>query len=197
MFGVPVIEAYGMTEASQQTCAPQLAHHAVMEAVAFAMRQASLGEEVAAAVALDDATPVTDQELRAFVSGRIAEHKVPRQIVKMEQLPKGPTGKLQRTSQAERLREHLDSDVEPRRHIAPGNALEAGLLEIWRDVLNVAVIGITDNFFDTGGNSLQARQIVSRVEQTLGIQLGLAAVLRAETIRKLAKAIEDQTRGHR
>jgi acyl-CoA synthetase (AMP-forming)/AMP-acid ligase II len=90
-----------------------LDHPAVQQAVAFAVPHPTLGEEVAAAVVLRDGARATEEELRAFASGRLAPFKVPRTLLFLEEIPKGPTGKLQRIGLAAKLgldgsREELD-----------------------------------------------------------------------------------------
>ncbi|MDP7163739.1 MAG: AMP-binding protein, partial [Alphaproteobacteria bacterium] len=71
-------------------------HPAVAQAVAFALPHDKLGEEVAAAVVLDEGATAIEAELRDFVAGRLAAFKVPKRIVLLDEIPKGPTGKLQR-----------------------------------------------------------------------------------------------------
>lgn len=80
-------------------------HPAVAQAVTFAVRHDKLGEEVAAAVVLrPEVEPAPDtQALRAFVSQRLADFKVPRTIQFLDEIPKGPTGKLQRIGLAKTL----------------------------------------------------------------------------------------------
>lgn len=78
-------------------------HPAVLQALTFGMPSEKLGEEVAAAVVLREGTAATESELREFVAARLAPFKVPRRIVFLEEIPKGPTGKLQRIGLAERL----------------------------------------------------------------------------------------------
>ena len=80
-----------------------LRHEAVAQAVTFAMPHDKLGEEVAAAVVPADGAEVTEAELRDHVSRTLAAFKVPRRVVFCDELPKGPTGKLQRIGLAERL----------------------------------------------------------------------------------------------
>jgi len=80
-----------------------LDHPAVAQAVAFPIPHPLLGEEVAAAIVLREELTANEQELREFVSARLAEFKVPRKIVVLETLPKGPTGKLQRIGLAKVL----------------------------------------------------------------------------------------------
>ncbi|RKH92335.1 AMP-dependent synthetase, partial [Corallococcus praedator] len=80
-----------------------LDHPAVQQAVTFALPHPKLGEDVAAAVVLREGQHATERELRDFVSARVADFKVPRRIVLLTELPKGPTGKVQRIGLAERL----------------------------------------------------------------------------------------------
>ncbi|RKI74691.1 AMP-dependent synthetase [Corallococcus sp. AB049A] len=80
-----------------------LEHPAVQQAVTFALPHPKLGEDVAAAVVPREGHTPTERELRDFVASRVADFKVPRRIVFLTELPKGPTGKVQRIGLAERL----------------------------------------------------------------------------------------------
>jgi len=80
-----------------------LAHAAVAHGLAFAVPHAKLGEEVAAVVVLKDGASADEREIRDFVAGRLADFKVPRRILFVDEIPKGPTGKMQRIGLAERL----------------------------------------------------------------------------------------------
>ena len=80
-----------------------LDHAAVAQVCTFALPHDKLGEEVAAAVVLADGAEVTPRELRDFASRRLADFKTPRRIVFVDEIPKGPTGKIQRISLAKAL----------------------------------------------------------------------------------------------
>ena len=80
-----------------------LRHRSVAQAVTFAMPHPKLGEEVAAAVVAADGAQIDERELRRFLSRSLAAFKVPRRVLVLDELPKGPTGKLQRIGLAERL----------------------------------------------------------------------------------------------
>ena len=80
-----------------------LDHPAVLLAVTFAMPHNKLGEDVAAALVLYEDAVVTESEIREFARGRLADFKVPRRVVFLKEIPKGPTGKLQRIGLAEKL----------------------------------------------------------------------------------------------
>jgi acyl-CoA synthetase (AMP-forming)/AMP-acid ligase II len=78
-------------------------HPAVAQVVTFAVRHDKLGEEVGAAVVLRDGMTAIEQELRDFAAQRLADFKVPRHVVVLDEIPKGATGKLQRIGLAKRL----------------------------------------------------------------------------------------------
>jgi acyl-CoA synthetase (AMP-forming)/AMP-acid ligase II len=78
-------------------------HPAVAQVVTFAMPHDKLGEEVAAAIVLREGSTASESEIRSFASGRLADFKVPRKIVILEEIPKGATGKLQRIGLAAKL----------------------------------------------------------------------------------------------
>ena len=78
-------------------------HPAVAQVVTFALPHDSLGEDVGAAVVLHAGETTSERELRGFVGSRLADFKVPRRIVFVDEIPKGPTGKLQRIGLAARL----------------------------------------------------------------------------------------------
>ena len=78
-------------------------HPAVAQVVTFALPHAKLGEEVAAAVVLREGAEADPQEIRAFAAERLANFKVPKTVLVLDEIPKGPTGKLRRIGLAEQL----------------------------------------------------------------------------------------------
>ncbi|MCE8421308.1 AMP-binding protein, partial [Rhodovulum sulfidophilum] len=78
-------------------------HPAVLQVVTFALPHPKLGEEVAAAVVLREGMAADEVAIRAFCADRLAEFKVPRRVVLLDEIPKGATGKLQRIGLAEKL----------------------------------------------------------------------------------------------
>ena len=80
-----------------------LDHPAVRQVVSFAIPHPKLGEEIAAAAVLRKGMETTPRELQAFAAERLADFKVPRRILLMDDIPKGPTGKIQRIGMAEKL----------------------------------------------------------------------------------------------
>jgi len=80
-----------------------LDHPAVAQAVTFAIPHDKLGEEVGAAIVLADGAESDERAIRDFAAARLADFKVPRRIVFLDEIPKGPTGKLTRIGLAQKL----------------------------------------------------------------------------------------------
>ena len=80
-----------------------LDHPDVAQVVTFALPHPKLGEEVAAAIVLTDGSEATDKDIRAFATERMADFKVPRRVIILDEIPKGATGKMQRIGLAEKL----------------------------------------------------------------------------------------------
>ena len=78
-------------------------HPAVQQVVTFGIPHDKLGEDVGAAVVLHEGHSASEKELREFAAVRLADFKVPRKIVFLDEIPKGATGKLQRIGLAEKL----------------------------------------------------------------------------------------------
>jgi acyl-CoA synthetase (AMP-forming)/AMP-acid ligase II/thioesterase domain-containing protein/acyl carrier protein len=169
-------------------------HPAVAQAATFPVPHQTLGEDVAAAVVLRPQAAATGDEIRRFAQAKLADYKVPREILLVEEIPKGPTGKVQRLALATQL------DLAGRRPppssgdaTAP-TATEAALASIWADVLQLERVEVGDNFFQLGGDSIQAAVVVSRVADTLGARLPLRSVFEHPTVRRLAVLVEGASR---
>jgi acyl-CoA synthetase (AMP-forming)/AMP-acid ligase II/thioesterase domain-containing protein len=158
-----------------------LDHPAVAQAITFAVPHPRLGEDVAAAVVLRDGSRATGIEIREFVSSRLADHKVPHQVVLLDAIPKGPTGKLQRIGLAEKLGDRLKPPF-----VAPRTPVEERLAEIWASALGVARVGIHDNFFALGGDSLLAAQVLA---QAFDRDVEFSTMFHAPTIEQLAQVL--------
>jgi acyl-CoA synthetase (AMP-forming)/AMP-acid ligase II/thioesterase domain-containing protein/aryl carrier-like protein len=172
-----------------------LAHPAVAQAVAFAVPDARLGEEVGAAVVLrDGALEPGVQELQAFVGERLADFKVPRTVAVVEEIPKGATGKLQRLGLAERLGIG-GGRPEAAPFVAPRTATERQLAELWRELLGVGEIGVDDDFFALGGDSILAAELVARLREEGARSLSLTTLVWAPTIAALAAELGHGAKG--
>ena len=170
-------------------------HPAVAQAVAFAIPDSRLGEEVAAAVVLRPGAEASEGELRRFAAGRLTDFKVPATVVFLEEIPKGPTGKLQRSGVAEKLGLGAAPGVPPgdkAPFVSPRDPVEDALAALWRDVLRVDQVGVEDRFLDLGGDSLLAMMLLSRVKQALQIDVTLTEFFEAPTVASQALLIQDR-----
>jgi len=143
-----------------------LDHPEVAEAVAFAVPHVSLGEDIVAAVNFRRASLLEKPNLRHFLADRLADFKVPRQILVLSEIPKGPSGKVQRLVLSEKFRLGLLSGCEgqPRCATQQHDALlHQSVARIWGDVLRLDNVASDDNFFELGGDSIKLTQVVSRL----------------------------------
>jgi acyl-CoA synthetase (AMP-forming)/AMP-acid ligase II/thioesterase domain-containing protein/aryl carrier-like protein len=163
-----------------------LEHPNVAQAVAFALPHPTLGEDLAAAVVLRDRSATNESELREFAFAHLADFKVPSRIVIVDDIPNGPTGKLQRIGLAEKLASHLAVE-----YAQPTKVTEQTLTEIWERTLGRKPIGIHDNFFFNGGDSLTAAVAIAEISRFTGQNLQPASLFRAPTIEQLSRLIQD------
>jgi len=168
-----------------------LGHPEVAEAIVFAVPDARLGEEVGAAVVLRSGVIRLDEKLlRDFAGAALASFKVPRHVVFVSEIPKGPTGKPQRRGLAERLNVGMAAPP-PMPLIANRDlSLEAALLSIWCEILDLENLSAEDNFFAVGGDSLAALKMLLEVERRHHAVLTIADLLNAPTVNSLAGLIE-------
>jgi acyl-CoA synthetase (AMP-forming)/AMP-acid ligase II/thioesterase domain-containing protein len=175
-----------------------LNHPAVAQAVAFALPDLRLGEDIAAAVVLRDGSPATETELRAHAARRLADGKVPRRIFIVEEIPTGPTGKLQRKGLAEKLGLGENGRAKPSgecgQPVEPRTSIERILADLWVRVLGLASVGVHDDFFQSGGDSMLAAQLIACIAASTGVRLSWIDFYTSPTVATQAELIAG-TRG--
>ncbi|MFQ5555805.1 MAG: AMP-binding protein, partial [Acidimicrobiia bacterium] len=188
-----IINRGGETISPREIDEALLEHPGVAQALTFAVPDERLGEQVAAAVVPAAGSRASETDLRRHVSNRLATAKVPRRIVFLDDIPKGPTGKLQRIGLATRLGlENLDGVVDAAvAHTAPRTAAETLLAGLWTEVLGLAEPSVHDRFLDVGGDSVLATRLIARVDAALGFTLDMIEFFDRPTIAEQAALIED------
>jgi acyl-CoA synthetase (AMP-forming)/AMP-acid ligase II/acyl carrier protein len=156
----------------------------ILQAVTFAVPHPTLGEDVAAAVVLKENIQLSPTTIRQFLFERLADFKVPSQVLIIDEIPKGATGKLQRIGLAEKLAAYLQRDF-----IAPSNELEEAITGIFSEVLGIEKISVADNFFALGGDSLSGTRVVVRISANLNIQLVNVVLFQKPTVAELAQEV--------
>jgi len=134
-----------------------LAHPEIKQAVGFAVPHDSL----------DEAT------IRDYAMKQLSDFKVPSRIVILDDIPKGPTGKLQRIGFAEKLKVALVISYE-----TPQNNIEKVISRQIEEVLKIEDVGRNDNFFSLGGDSLRATQVVTRLNEAYDLQMPVTVLFR-------------------
>jgi len=170
-----------------------LAHPAVREAACFAVPHPRLGENVGAAVVLQPGagagTGATSRDLIDFLYDRLAPFQMPRHVHVVDSLPVGPTGKISRSALSAAFAGRHDATP------APAAPLEIIVAELWRRRLGRDDIGLDDDFFESGGDSLQATEMLLELEETTRCRIA-PSQLRAElTIRQLCALLADDAAG--
>lgn len=159
-----------------------LEHPAVLEAAAFGVPHPRLGENVAAAAVLKPGSALSEQELKRFLAGRLAGFKLPRGIWFVASLPRGNTGKVQRGALSRAYEASRPEGV------APDDLLEVELRDLWARLLGARDIGIDDDFFESGGDSLLATEMLLEVERLTGKPYPRSD-LSTLTIRRIAEVV--------
>jgi acyl-CoA synthetase (AMP-forming)/AMP-acid ligase II len=161
-----------------------LEHPAVSQAVAFRVLHATLGDDVAAAVVLKDGAQATADEIRAFLFGRLVEYKIPSQLVIIEEIPTGATGKIDRIRLDAALAERLKPAF-----LAPRNPTEARVAAIFSEVLGIGEVGTNDNFFALGGDSLRGFQVLARIRTHLRTDVSILNLFKGPTVEQIAREV--------
>jgi amino acid adenylation domain-containing protein/FkbM family methyltransferase len=128
-------------------------------------------------------------ELRACLKTKLPGYMIPNFIVFLECLPTTPSGKLDRKALTKIMADHLDNRST---FVAPRTELERQIAAIWSDVLGIDRIGISDNFFDLGGHSLMATQVVARLRDNFQVEFPLRHVFETPTIAGLCGALVEE-----
>ncbi len=161
-------------------------HTAVAQSVAFAVPHSTLGEDISAAVVLKKGASTTESEIRNFAATRLVDYKVPGQVLIVEEIPKGPTGKIQRIGLFEKLAQKMQKSF-----IAPRTPIEKELTQIWKEMLNVDRIGVRDNFFMLGGDSLGTAMMLIEIENRFNTEIPVDVFNRTPTIETIAGLLQD------
>lgn len=159
-------------------------HPAIADAV-VAARDDALGEKrLVGYIISRDGSPST-AELRDFARTKLPLYMVPAQFVTLEQFPLTPNGKID----LRRLPAPGGSAAARRDYSAPRGADEQRLADIWGEVLLLTQVGIDDDFFELGGDSLSATRAFARTNQAFGTNLTLREMLDHPTIRTLSELV--------
>jgi len=163
-------------------------HPAVAEAVVMAI--AGAGGDVArlaAYVVPPRGVAAPADELRAHVAGRLPEHMVPATVTLIGSVPLTPNGKVDEA----RLPAPAEPAAAARDLVPPRNPVEQALAEVWADVLGLPAVGVDDNFFALGGDSIKTIQVIGRARRR-GIRILPLQMREHQTVAELAPVVGAQ-----
>ncbi|MCX4097894.1 non-ribosomal peptide synthetase, partial [Nocardia sp. alder85J] len=161
-----------------------LAHPAVSQAVVLVADTAT-GQQLAAYVVPGPGFSADPADLTRFAAGQLPAYMVPASVMVLDAFPLNTSGKLDRKALPEPV---FSADAAGYR--APRTAAEEIVAGVFADVLGRSRVGVDDNFFDLGGNSLVATQVVARISAAFGIRLGVRALFETPTVAGIAARAE-------
>lgn len=132
---------------------------------------------------------LTPNELHNFLSNKLPSYMVPSILIELDKLPLSPNGKVDRRALPAPDQVKPESAVT---FVKPRTSTEKRLAGIWAEVLDVERVSIHDNFFQLGGNSLLATQVMTRIRDAFQVELPLRHFFESPTIAQFAVAIAEQ-----
>jgi amino acid adenylation domain-containing protein/non-ribosomal peptide synthase protein (TIGR01720 family) len=161
-------------------------HPQVREAVVMAREDGSRGKRLVAYVTSADASGVSVLELRSHLQGALPAYMVPAAFVMLDALPLTANGKVDRRAlpAPDATRQELQVPF-----VAATTDAEQKIAAIWKDAIGVDSIGLDDNFFEVGGDSLIMIEVQWKLKDVFGRNVPLAQMFQHPTVRSLAAAL--------
>lgn len=162
-------------------------HDAVKEALVLVREDSPGDPRLVSYVVTNEPRAEVVNHLRSYAKTKLPDYMVPAAFVQLDEFPLTGSGKVDRRAlpAPDQSRPMLEEQ-----YVAPRNELEESITEMWREILGLERIGIHDDFFDVGGNSLHAMQIMAKVTNMFDVYLPLYSLFDTPTIAGLAQQIE-------
>jgi amino acid adenylation domain-containing protein len=160
---------------------------AVRQAVVVAHEDASGDKRLVAYLVLHEQQTTTISDLQSHAARLLPNYMVPSAFILLEAFPLTPNGKVDRCALPA---PHFTPATQQQTFASPRTSIEKVVAGIWSQILGIARIGINDDFFELGGDSLKVLLVIARLRQSLQIQLSLARFYEARTVALLSQIIE-------
>jgi amino acid adenylation domain-containing protein len=160
-------------------------HKQVQDAVVIADASAKGDKRLVAYVMVADPDALNPTELRRHLSQRLPEYMVPHVFVQLDEWPLTPSGKLDRRALPAPNLKRSQMDA----YVAPRTNAEEILAAVWSQVLSIEQVGVFDNFFSLGGDSIRSLQVVALARQR-GLHFSLQQLFQHQTVATLAEAAQ-------
>ena len=135
---------------------------------------------------LVSATTINKQQLRQSLLRELPEYMLPSYYVFLEQFPLTPNGKIDKKA----LPPVSTDDLIQQEYVAPTNEIEEKLVVIWQDILKLEKIGITNNFFELGGNSLKATVLINRINKAFDTRFSIQDLYETQDVIGISKKLK-------
>ena len=161
----------------------------VRQAVVLAEEDAT-GDKRLAAFVVADGEATSPKALRERLQRELPAAMLPGQIIPLEHMPRTPNGKADRAALAKLLAER---DGEPEQEfLAPRDPLELQIASVCEELLGAGAIGVHDDFFARGGDSLKAMDLIARLDRRFGYDVAMHELVHGPTVEQLAATIRNQ-----
>jgi acyl carrier protein len=163
-------------------------HPAVCQSLVMAREQRHGEKRLIAYIVVREGESLTIEELRGFLKEKLPEYMAPSAFALLDTFPLTPNGKVDRKALPN------PDGVLPKigaAFVAPHTEIERGLAEVWREILGVERVGVNDNFFDLGGDSLRLLQLQQKLQERLRRGFPLITLFRYPTVSALARHLGD------
>jgi len=165
----------------------RLQEYAGVDLCIVTVREDTPGEKrLAGYVVAKPGASIDPAEVKEHLRGKLPEYMVPVAIVLLDRFPLTPNGKVDRKALPAPARSAAEQNFTS---AASRDSLDLQLIKLWEKVLNVRPVGLRDNFFDLGGNSLGAVRLFSEMRKLFGRSFPLSVLFQAPTVEKLADII--------
>jgi len=164
-----------------------LRHKDIQQAIVVAQEMEG-GSDKLTAYAVTSDSLVSAADIRRYLASELPDYMVPANFVFLDSLPVMLNGKIDRRSLQ---RGTVESSRNAEAFAAPANPTEAFLAHIWMSVLGIQNIGMDDNLFDLGGDSLTAQMILNRIRGATDLPISVGVLLECQTIRAFSRAMKE------
>ncbi|MEE3956204.1 amino acid adenylation domain-containing protein [Peribacillus frigoritolerans] len=145
--------------------------------------------QLIAYIVLDDQNTFNMKKLRESLAQKIPKYMIPARFIEIQSIPLTPNGKVDHNA----LPKPDDSRPDDDSYVEPRNEIELRIAnDIFSPILGIKQIGATDNFFDLGGNSLQATLVISQVRKSFGIDVNLIDFFQSPIVESLAELVKQK-----
>jgi surfactin family lipopeptide synthetase C len=161
-------------------------HPCIRESVVIASEKSFADKRLIAYLVPDAEASFTPMDVQDYLNGKLPDYMIPSHLVVLDSLPLTANGKVDRAALPPP--DGLEVISQPA-FVAPRTDVEELLASVWAEVLQVENVGIEDNFFQSGGQSLTAIQVISRVRDLFLIEVPLRCIFEAPTVSRFAEVL--------